>query len=60
VRKAGRIIAAVSGVLVARLFYVYLTLPDVRPLRTTNPAVTAFMELRAREARARGRTPRRV
>ena len=59
-RKAGRIIAAVSGVLVALLAYVYLTLPDVRPLRTTNPAVTAFMELRAREARARGRTPRRV
>jgi monofunctional biosynthetic peptidoglycan transglycosylase len=59
-RKAGRIIAAGVGVLVALLAYVYLTLPDVRPLRTANPAVTAFMELRAREARARGKTPRRV
>ena len=57
---AGRIIAAGAGVLVALLAYVYLTLPDVRPLRTANPAVTAFMELRAREARARGKTPRRV
>jgi hypothetical protein len=59
-RKAGRIIAAGVGVLVALLAYVYLTVPDVRPLRTANPAVTAFMELRAREARARGKTPRRV
>jgi monofunctional biosynthetic peptidoglycan transglycosylase len=40
--------------------YAYLTLPDVRPLRTTNPPSTAFMALRAREARARGRTPRRI
>ena len=35
--------------------YIYLTLPDVRPLRTTNPQATAFMELRAREAHAQGR-----
>ncbi len=42
------------------LAYVYLTLPDVRPLKTSNPATTAFMELRDREARAKGRTPRRV
>ena len=40
--------------------FVYLTLPDVRGLRTTNPETTAFIELRAREARARGETPRRV
>jgi monofunctional biosynthetic peptidoglycan transglycosylase len=39
---------------------VYLTLPDVRPLRTTNPSTTAFIELRAREARGRGVAPRRV
>ena len=37
----------------------YLTLPDVRNLRTENPATTAFIELRAREARARGEQPRR-
>jgi monofunctional biosynthetic peptidoglycan transglycosylase len=39
---------------------VYLTLPDVRQLATTNPASTAFMELRAAEAAREGRTPRRV
>jgi len=44
----------------ACLAYAYVTLPDVRPLKTSNPAMTAFMELRAREARARGLTPRRV
>src|ERR1700691_318873 len=42
------------------LVYFCLTLPDVRPLRTSNPATTAFIELRAREARVNGRTPRRV
>ncbi|HTM26197.1 MAG TPA: monofunctional biosynthetic peptidoglycan transglycosylase [Vicinamibacterales bacterium] len=36
------------------LIYIFLTLPDVRPLRTQNPATTAFMELRAREALAQG------
>src|SRR4051794_19053087 len=42
------------------LSYVYLTLPDVRPLKTTNPSTTAFMELRAEQARARGVAPRRI
>jgi monofunctional biosynthetic peptidoglycan transglycosylase len=37
---------------------VYLSLPDVRALRTKNPGTTAFMELRAEEARARGAKPR--
>jgi monofunctional glycosyltransferase len=40
--------------------YAYLSLPDVRPLKTSNPLTTAFMELRAREARATGRTARRL
>ena len=44
----------------ACLSYVYLTLPDVRPLATSNPATTAFIELRIKEARERGQTPRRV
>ena len=38
----------------------YLTLPDVRPLRTGNPDTTAFMELRARQARAKGAQPRKI
>ena len=42
------------------LIYVALTLPDVRPLRTSNPTTTAFMELRAQEARAAGRPVRAV
>lgn len=41
------------------LFMLYATLPDVRPLATANPPATAFMELRAREARGRGETPKR-
>ena len=40
--------------------FLYLTLPDVRPLRTANPDTTAFMELRAREARAKGAVPKKV
>jgi len=51
----------IAGVAVFALFaYVYLTVPDVRPLRTMNPTTTAFMDLRAREARAKGQQPRRV
>lgn len=37
------------------LCYIYLTLPDVRPLATANPSTTAFMELRKREAQEAGR-----
>ncbi len=40
--------------------YAYLDLPDVRPLARSNPATTAFMELRDAEARARGEDPRRT
>ena len=44
----------------ALLAHAYLTLPDVRPLKTSNPTTTAFIELRAREALARGEKPVRV
>ena len=37
------------------LSYVYLTLPDVRVLATSNPRSTAFMQLRVREAQESGR-----
>lgn len=56
----GRTLAAVAAGVFALLAYAYLTLPDVRPLKTSNPATTAFMELRDREARAKGHMPRRV
>lgn len=58
--RVGRILVALAGVGFAYAAYVYLTLPDVRPLRTSPPETTAFMELRAREARARADQPRRV
>jgi monofunctional biosynthetic peptidoglycan transglycosylase len=54
-RTAGRwaTLALVAGFWF--LAYVYLTLPDVRPLATTNPATTAFIERRVREAQRAGR-----
>src|SRR6187549_3598018 len=54
-RKAGRGIAALLGVGFVTAAYIYLTLPDVRVLRTQNPPTTAFMELRARDAHAQGK-----
>lgn len=40
----------------AYVAYIYLTLPDVRPLARENPTTTAFMKLRKDEARYDGRT----
>jgi monofunctional biosynthetic peptidoglycan transglycosylase len=54
-RLVGRIVAAVAAVGFGYIVYLYLTLPDVRALRTKNPESTAFMNLRVREARAEGR-----
>jgi monofunctional biosynthetic peptidoglycan transglycosylase len=51
---------AAAAAVFAYLVYVYLALPDVRPLRTVNPETTAFIELRAAEAHNAGRVPRRV
>ena len=39
----------------AYLAYIYLTLPDVRPLAKENPKTTSFMEIRKAEARREGR-----
>ena len=59
-RRVARALVALVAVLFASGVYVYLSLPDVRPLRTEAPATTAFIELRAREARAQGETPKRI
>ena len=59
-RKFGRVVAALFAMGFAAAAYLYLSLPDVRSLRTRNPDTTAFIELRLREARAKGQTPRRV
>ncbi len=55
-----RAVTAIGAIAFALIAYVYLTLPDVRPLATVNPTTTAFMELRAREASQQGRQLRHV
>jgi len=54
-----RWVGGLSVAVFACVAYAYLTLPDVRSLTTVNPSSTAFMELRTREARATGKTPKR-
>jgi monofunctional biosynthetic peptidoglycan transglycosylase len=56
----GLVVKAVAAAGFSLVAYVYLTLPDVRSLSTTNPASTAFMDLRDREAAAEGRKARRT
>jgi monofunctional biosynthetic peptidoglycan transglycosylase len=51
----GRVLAGLAALGFAYFAYIYLTLPDVRPLARTNPTTTAFMQLRIDEARAAGR-----
>jgi monofunctional biosynthetic peptidoglycan transglycosylase len=58
--SAARWTVGLAAIPFGLLAYIYLTLPDVRALRTSNPSTTAFMELRADEARRAGKTPRRV
>ena len=59
-RSIGRAVAAAAAFAFGYLIFLYLTVPDVRPLRTQNPDTTAFIEIRADEARAAGREPKRV
>jgi monofunctional biosynthetic peptidoglycan transglycosylase len=58
--RALRILAALPALALAGLAYLWVNLPDVRPLKTQNPSTTAFIELRAAEARARGVSPRHI
>lgn len=58
-KRIGQWIAAGAAALFACVAYAYLTLPDVRPLATTNPSSTAFIDLRADEARAAGKALKR-
>ena len=58
-RKFARVLVAIPAFVFAVAAYVYLTTPDVRALKTSNPKSSAFMDLRAREARAKGNEPRR-
>ncbi len=54
IRRAGRAVLALLALGFGCAAFIYLTLPDVRPLRSANPESTAFIDLRAREARAKG------
>ena len=55
-----RVALGVPAVIFAGVAYAYLSLPDVRPLKTTNPSSTAFIDLRAREAKSKGQPVRRA
>ena len=59
-RRIGRAFIALLALGVGYAAFIYLTLPDVRSLRTSNPESTAFIELRMRDARARGEQPKRI
>jgi monofunctional biosynthetic peptidoglycan transglycosylase len=59
-RRAAKIAIGLAAACFALLGYIFLTLPDVRPLATKNPPTTAFIELRRQEAREAGRAPRQV
>ena len=59
-RRVLKWLAGAAALTFTGIAYAYLTLPDVRTLATANPETTAFIELRAREAAANGKTPRRI
>lgn len=58
-RTTGRWLTAAAAVLFCTVGYTWVTTPDVRPLARTAPATTAFMEMRAAEARAAGKPVRK-
>jgi monofunctional biosynthetic peptidoglycan transglycosylase len=58
--RIGQAVAGIAAVAFGAAAYGYLTLPDVRPLVETNPTTTAFIELRADEARSKGKSPRQL
>lgn len=58
VRYGGLVLGWVAALAFACVAYAYLTVPDVRDLKTVNPTSTAFTDLRAREAEAKGKTPK--
>ncbi len=58
--RAGWWVRAVPAAIFWLLAYVYLTVPDVRPLVRDTPQSTAFMQRRESEARREGRTLRRA
>ena len=55
-----RVLAAAAAFGFGVVSYVYVMLPDVRPLATNNPTTTAFMAMRTREAADEGLKPKLV
>jgi hypothetical protein len=47
-RGIGKTFAAIGAVALATAGYVWVTLPDVRPLKSENPKTTAWMRMRGR------------
>jgi monofunctional biosynthetic peptidoglycan transglycosylase len=56
-RRVGRAMLGLAAVCFAMVTYGWLTLPDVRPLRTVTPTTTAFMRMRSAENVAAGKSP---
>ena len=54
IKRLLRATAGAGAITFGVLIYAYLTLPDVRPLIKDNPTTTAFIRLRADEARDKG------
>jgi monofunctional glycosyltransferase len=54
-RRIGRWTIGACAIGFACVVYTWLTLPDVRPLRTQTPATTAFMRMREAQAAAAGK-----
>jgi monofunctional glycosyltransferase len=59
-RRPLRVLGSIAAFGFGLISYLYLTLPDVRPLARNNPTSTAFMRLRAQEAADEGLKPRYV
>jgi monofunctional biosynthetic peptidoglycan transglycosylase len=57
IRAIGRYFLGACAVLFATFVYCWLTLPDVRPLKTTTPTSTAFMRMRQAQAVREGKSP---
>jgi len=56
-RKLFKIALGAFAVVLATFAYCWLTLPDVRPLKTQTPTTTAFMRMRQAEAISAGKSP---
>jgi len=56
-RRIARATLGVAAVCFAIVTYSWLTLPDVRPLRTVTPTTTAFMRMRSAESLSAGKSP---